>query len=138
MAERGGYQPPANPAPVSGPGALSRRTDVQSPMPLPNPAYGEGQQFMDIQSGAPMPMDRRVPPPTGLLAPSERPNEPVTAGNMLGPGPGPEALGNGPEQAIQEMSALGKYMPMMERMATRTDSPRAFRALVQYIKAFNG
>jgi hypothetical protein len=33
-----------------------------------------------------------APPLTGLFEPTTRPDEPVTAGNPFGPGPGPEAL----------------------------------------------
>ena len=37
----GGYRRPTNPSPVSGPGALSRRTDGQQPtQDLPNAKYG--------------------------------------------------------------------------------------------------
>lgn len=36
----------------------------------------------------------RPPGGMGLLAPTARPAEPVTAGLPVGPGPGPEALGS--------------------------------------------
>jgi hypothetical protein len=136
MAEQGGYRAPANPAPVSGPGALSQRTDGQPAMQLPNPAYGEQQEFQAIQQGAPMMQEPGMAPPPSLLAPSDRPDEPVSAGAALGPGPGPESLRR--EEAMKDMSSIGTYMPMMERMAQRPDAPRSFRALVSYIKAFNG
>lgn len=137
MSEMGGYRAPANPAPVSGPGALSQRTDGQPAMQLPNPAYGEQSEFQAIQQGAPMLQAGGPPPPPGLLEPTRRPDEPVTAGAALGPGPGPEALMDR-ESAVREMGGLNRYMPMMEKMAARDDAPRAFRALVQYVKAFNG
>lgn len=136
MSEMGGYRAPANPAPVSGPGALSQRTDGQPAMQLPDAAYGEQAEFQAIQQGAPM-MRASGPPPPGLLEPTQRPDEPVTSGAALGAGPGPEALQDR-ESAIREMGGLGRYMPMMEKMASRDDAPRAFRALVQYVKAFNG
>jgi hypothetical protein len=88
MAERGGYRAPSNPAPVSGPGALSQRTDTQIPMSLPDPAYGEGQEFMDLQKAAPMPQETpMVAPPRALTDPTDFPDEPVTAGAPFGPGP---------------------------------------------------
>lgn len=136
MAERGGYRAPANPAPVSGPGALSQRTDSQPAMQMPDAAYGEQAEFQAIQGAAPM-YASAGPPPTPLTAPTERPDVPVTDGAAMGPGAGPEALGV-QEDGRREMSNLAVYMPMMERMAYRPDAPRAFRALVQYIKAFNG
>lgn len=133
MSEMGGYRAPANPAPVSGPGALSQRTDGQPAMQLPDAAYGEQAEFQSIQQGAPMMEEQAVTPPTPMLAPSDRPDEPVTAGAAVGPGRTPMEVRR--DLDTQEMGALGRYMPMMERMAARTDAPRSFRALVQFIRA---
>ena len=80
--------------PVSAPGAASSRTDIQPARVLGNAAYGEGKEFAEIQAGAPM---RQVPPPrplpTGLFAPTQRPNEPITAGIDYGDGPDSTTLG---------------------------------------------
>ena len=82
----GGYRRPADPAPVSGPGALSQRTDggpsdprLMERPPAPPPAV----------SG---PRGRgRAPSPGAFDAfrPSDRPAEPITAGIASGPGPSP-------------------------------------------------
>ena len=99
----GGYRKPRNPAPVSGPGQLSRRTDggpSQVNATLSDARYGEQAAFQQIQSGAPMAatvMPRPAPVP--LTHPTQRPDEPVTAGAPLGPGPGP-----GPAQLMQQRS----------------------------------
>jgi len=109
MAEQhGGMRRPAKPAPVSGPGRLARRTDggagEQTRAQMTGMGYGENADFMDIQSSAPLAAAPSVPTtrmrnsptgqsaaatPTPLFAPSERPEEPVTAGVPFGPGPGP-------------------------------------------------
>jgi hypothetical protein len=95
---RGGYQKPSNPAAVSGPGALSRRTDggPQAIQAIPaGGKYGERKAMQEMQSSAPMagnPSPVRQSPLTELFAQSERPAEPVTAGAIGGLGPGPEAL----------------------------------------------
>jgi hypothetical protein len=106
MAEgHGGMRRPSNPAPVSGPGALSRRTDGQGARYIAGGEYGEGQEMMDLQTSAPMSKAPAAPrprtgrqvvseemtPPTPLFAPTERPDEPITAGAPFGPGPGPTA-----------------------------------------------
>lgn len=96
---RGGYREPSNPAPVSGPGALSRRTDggpVQGKKYIPaNGNYGEAKAMQEMQSGAPMQGNPvpNVPTPsvpmepiTPLNAPTTRPDEPVTSGMPFGPG----------------------------------------------------
>lgn len=91
---------------VSGPGPYAKRTDVGTPeMKMGSIAYGEGVETQAIKSGAPLgktpdavsePQDRLRPasetPLTGLYAPTERPNEPITAGIDRGEGPGSSAL----------------------------------------------
>ena len=74
----GGYRSPKNPAPVSGPGAMSKRTDgikSQSPMDMPDAAYGEQKEMRGIQQAAPM-AAASMPKITPLDAPTERPDEP--------------------------------------------------------------
>lgn len=89
----GGYRKPNNPAPVSGPGALSRRTDGGPSQPVADVGgfeYGGRQDFVDIQGGAPMAAtDNSAAPAPPLFSPTQRPDEPVTAGVPAGPGPGP-------------------------------------------------
>lgn len=119
MAEqRGGYRRPAKPAPVSGPGALSRRTDggpSQGARYMRGGPYGEGQELMGLQQAAPMaaasqaptPMaatPRELPPIVGLTAPTQRPDEPPEVGMPFGPGPGPEILGfEKPDRKLSEV-----------------------------------
>ena len=107
----GGYRQPNNPAPVSGPGALSQRTDGgategmtppvnrQPQRYIPGQGYGKGKATMEQEAGAPMQGNPtpdmgvpNVPAPVPLSAPTMRPNEPVTAGIDMGPGPGSEAI----------------------------------------------
>lgn len=89
---RGGYRKPANPAPVSGPGKLSRRTDGKQPvMPMTGGEYGENKALREMQSGAPMAQEQvaapmSMPKITGLFEPTQRPVEPLTAGMPFGPG----------------------------------------------------
>ena len=109
MAERrGGKRTPANPAPVSGPGALSKRTDggpSQGARYMRGGSYGEGQEMMGLQQAAPMAAEAgpMAPPQafpggrpprqiTPLLAETQFPDEPLTTGNPLGPGGGPELM----------------------------------------------
>ena len=104
MAQQGGYREPSNPAPISGPGALSQRTDGGPTQParyMSGLPYGEGQQNYDNQVAAPM-AGNPVPQmemPTPLTAPTARPNEPITAGVNIGDGPGSEAMGRLPNKA---------------------------------------
>lgn len=96
MAQQGGYRKPSNPAPISGPGSLSQRTDGGATQParyMSGLPYGEGQQNYDNQVAAPM-AGNPIPQmemPTPLMAPTARPNEPITSGVNIGAGPGSEA-----------------------------------------------
>lgn len=116
MTSPGGYRPPSNPAPVSGPGAMSARTDGgQRIRDLPDGEYGENKAFTEQQQGAPMAEASRLAPPspaamepmaqapqegtpqlpplTPFTAPTARPDEPITSGVGIGPGPGPVETG---------------------------------------------
>lgn len=149
MAKQGGYRRPSNPAPVSGPGKLSRRTDggpssksaVQGVREMSGGGkYGERKALEETQAGAPMqgnPVQAQAPamaamppgpPAAGLFDPTQRPNEPVTSGLPVGPGrtPQPQMAGN--------YDMIIKYMPALELMASQDDAPEPFKALVQYVK----
>lgn len=57
--------------------------------PPPNPAQARAEQYQAALAAA-----QQLQGKAGMLrVPSQRPNEPVTAGLTIGPGPGPEALG---------------------------------------------
>lgn len=110
MAQRGGYRKPNNPAPVSGPGSLSQRTDGGPTQPatyISGLPYGQGQETYSNQVAAPM-AGNPIPQmemPTPLMAPTARPNEPITTGVDIGDGAGSEAkprLPN-PSYTIQEV-----------------------------------
>lgn len=123
---RGGYRKPANPAPVSGPGALSRRTDgepTQGARYMAGGQYGEGKQLMDMQRQAPMAASPNVraaaqavptpqlPPITPLTAPTERPGEPFSTGMPFDPTtPGPEVLGL-QKQSVALSQTISKLLP---------------------------
>lgn len=148
--------PPQNPAGVSGPGALSKRTDggpAQALKDLPDARYGENSQFQALQQGAslsasPSPQGQAQPfnanalPPnpaagqvTPLSAPTARPNEPVTAGAAMGAGPGPSALGGQPAQvADQDMGKISQSLPLFEMMANMHDATPSTRLFVNLLK----
>ena len=112
MAQQGGKRPvrtKSQAKPVSGPGALSQRTDMVASDPN---VYGDRKATQELMSAAPMAKAQSVPsapPITSLFAPTERPNEPVTAGNPLGAGPGPEAL-NLPARSFDVASAPSRIV----------------------------
>lgn len=137
----GGNHPPTNPAPVSGPGALSKRTDGKQPMMnLPGGNYGDGTDFTQIQAGAPMAQAAPIPsggvnspqantqPVSPLDAPTTMPDQPVTHGAASGPGPGPESLGlNSPVQGnwqnardvVTSLASNPTSSPAMKWLASR-------------------
>lgn len=131
MPEHGGKRTPRNPAPVSGPGRMSRRTDggpQQTTVPMTGMGYGENADFNEMQSAAPLAAApavsntrARSTSPTGqraaatpLFAPTQRPEEPITAGAPFGPGPGPESMT--PMRNRQTLTAL------LQRVSQQDDS----------------
>jgi len=138
VAQHGGYRKPSNPAAVSGPGALSARTDGVPTMALPDAAYGEQKQFKAEQAGAPMANGQQQPaaPPqfTPINAPTGRPGEPVTAGVDIGAGPGSSVLGMKPPLE-SDLASLMPYLPELEFAANRNPNATTTRALVRMLKA---
>lgn len=123
---RGGYQRPSNPAPVSGPGKLSRRTDggpTQGAKYMGGGKYGESKQLMEQQQSAPMSAAARQSAPkpqmpsgpavTPLTAPTERPQEPLTTGMPFGAGAGPEILNLG-QNSQRTSDVIRKLIPFDE------------------------
>jgi hypothetical protein len=149
MAQHGGYRRPANPAVVSGPGAHSKRTDGAQPkMDLPNAQYGENAAFQEIQSGAKLSQGSVSAPAgggpgapmlpggfTGLGAPTEQPDVPVTAGASAGDGPGMDALGQAIPPDKADATYLKKYLPTFIAMAERDDTPPSMKTWVRNIIA---
>jgi hypothetical protein len=140
----GGYRQPSNPAPVSGPGAMSRRTDGGPVTELPNAGYGEGKEFRELQQAAPVsasPGGQQAATfdpsmlPTGFGAETEMPDVPVTAGADAGAGPGSQALGLTAEGGEVEdlRRRYGAYLPLLIRKADHPSSSQEFRDQVRYL-----
>lgn len=152
MAGKGGYQPPRKPAPSSGPGPLSKRTDGgpadkrQPIRELPNAEYGEAKEFRTNQQAAPMAATPAasgmpaMPPPNpaadvvGFGAPSQRPDEPVTAGADAGLGPDAAALGI-PDPSKADIENLKRVLPALELMASGPTSSQATRNVVRRLRS---
>lgn len=144
----GGYRRPAHPAPASGPGALSRRTDGRQPkMTLSDAAYGEQAAYQQAESAAPMaqspapgvgqvqpfqPVDTSGLTPMG--APSARPDEPITSGLSGGPGAGP-ALPQPGKMDPQTADKMKSYLPVLIALASQPDVDPATRAYVANLRA---
>ena len=90
--------------------------------------YGEAGKQMAAQAAVPMapsPTSNAIPqsPPVQpgslgeLNRSTERPDELATLGSMVGPGPGPEALGARPT-----VPAIGSKQDMVERVRAIADS----------------
>jgi hypothetical protein len=109
---------------VSGPGSLSERTDMQ---PL-----GSGQVQEQQIPSVPVPKSpasspRPVTPITNLFAPTENPDEPVTAGASMGPGRTPSP--------VSQYAMIEKYMPQLDALATKEDTPDSFKIFLGLVKS---
>lgn len=149
----GGYRQPSKPAAVSGPGAHSARTDGRpKQVTLDNAKYGEQKAFEEIQRGAKLSGPTQASPanmtpsasapspaamPTPIGAPSEFPNQPVTAGANGGPGPDASVLGLPSQQSeAQDLrQRYGALLPMFIRMADSPYASQDFKDQVRYLVA---
>ena len=135
---------PSNPAPVSGPGALSQRTDggpadKQPIRDMPGGEYGEGKEMQQIQAGADMyaqPGPEAPPMPGGMFDPTGRPTEPITSGVDMGPGPGATPAQDDSFQ--NDMTVVARYLPSLRRAAEEPNATDSFKAVVRYLETFGG
>lgn len=150
MAEHGGYRRPSKPAAVSGPGALSARTDGR-PQPvrdISGAGYGERQAFHDLQQSAPLPTSQPVRAGkagasgvdplagiTGFGEPSQMPGTPVTDGAAAGAGAGPDALGLPQNMVTADAQYLAPLLPMLMKAAQRDDASPSFKKYVRLLFA---
>ena len=151
MPRHGGMRTPSNPAPVSGPGSLSQRTDggpQQVQADMSGMPYGENQELEAMQSAAPMSASTSAKSPrarqrqtksameqvTPLFSPTQRPEEPVTDGASFGPGagmpprPGMRSINN------TDAETLSKYLPSLLTMAESPETPEGFKRFVRHLK----
>lgn len=149
----GGYRRPAHPAPSSGPGRLSRRTDGRQPqMIAPGGDYGDRQQMQQIQSGAPMSGDlgsggmaagaaggAPAGPDLSQLVPmdadTQRPAEDIFAGMPGGPGAGPSVLNMPSPLTDEQRERLRRFLPVLVVLASRDDADQNTRRLVRQLRA---
>lgn len=128
--------------------AYANRTDLAGKIPVqaaPNQAYGKAGAQMDAQRQLPMgaapspvgsgggPASAGIPQLPPFDRPTERPDEPLTAGLSSGPGPGPEALNLQSPRDV-ELQAFMPYLPVLELQASQPNSSAALRILVRRIR----
>lgn len=146
----GGFRPTApqnNPANVSATGGAGQ-SGRQPARYISGGTYGQGQELMAQQQGAPMAqaqvptagrsevMASNLPQVTPITAPSERPDEPVTTGIAMGPGAGPEALMlPSAGDTDTDKQRLLSYLPALETAALSPNSSQAFRNYVRVLRA---
>ena len=147
MAEnRGGYRPtaPQNNYGISATGGNGSSAATQAARYVSGLPFGQGKQTLAQQravpmaatpaaqvaaAGAPASMAQAMPQPgpsvVPLTEPTQRPNEPITAGIDLGPGPGSSVLGL-PDQAQQTglQNALNLLNQLGDTASTQVKSIR--------------
>jgi hypothetical protein len=106
-SRRGGYrQPTANTSnAVSGPGALSQRTDgnASAPAAASGGDYGQRKAIEEqVSAGGGLPKTQSIAPPN-VFAPTENPNEPITAGVPIGAGETPTIISDNTDIILQAL-----------------------------------
>lgn len=108
-----GYTPPAQPA-----------NPAQGAMPGAGPS-----------AGGPAPEQMGVHPDTvtSLFAPTDRPDEPVTAGLPYGPGAGPAPAQS--DQRRADLLAMARHLPWLSKAIQGPDVPLSVINFVTYLQS---
>jgi hypothetical protein len=127
---------------VSGPGPYAKRTDLS----YQSQGYGDGVAYDAAKSGAPLakaqksPMLSQAPrvttPVAGLYDPTQRPNEPVTAGIDQGAGPGSEALMMRQPDDTNFRANIMAYMPVLNYVAGLPNASPETRAAIRQLRDY--
>ena len=115
--------------------------------------YGEGADFMDLQSMARMEQAPAAPSAAGarrevvqaadqspivpLSAPSQMRDVPVTDGAAMGPGAGPEALGLDMANEVQNKAfanQIAQYMPVLMQVAANPNTSAETRDIIRQLR----
>ena len=95
--------------------AAAARTAAQTPPRVP----------------APESVNAARPKPIPLFAPTEFPEEPITAGAPFGAGPGAAPT---TDPRMEDLRKLKQYIPIMETAATRLDAPDSLKRFVRFLR----
>lgn len=116
---------PVRAAPGQGYGDAKAQTDAQRSVPMGTPA-------------APQPRPEGVPGPGqmgSIFDPTDRPDEPVTAGSAYGDGPGPEGLRDpATAQRDADVDRLRAYLPALEALVKRPNVSAETRNFVRRLR----
>lgn len=142
METRGGLRPTApqnNPANISATGGAGQ-SGTQAAKYIPGMPYGQGQELMAQQTSAPMagmsPMPVFAKELGTLLDPTNNPDEPVTAGVDMGPGPGSDILPkniSADTRADENKMIVQKYLPTLLYAANLPDTPDSYKRFINYL-----
>lgn len=119
----------------------SNRTDLgMSPDMSQNTAATGGMAPPALVGPPPAtpPMPSRSPDDSpNLTDPTNRPNQPVTAGSDFGPGPDSSILGmkSYPQQRQADVDVLKQSLPELEAATQFDNVPETFKGLVNYLRA---
>jgi hypothetical protein len=105
------------------------------------PQYGQGRMMEQASRQIPRQPAQPPRPPAGqsmrrptavsLNAPTAFPDEPVTSGAPFGPGVGESTQIT---RAVEDNTALLKYLPALQAMAARPDASKTVRGFVMYLQ----
>lgn len=102
----------------------ANRTDLQQAPDMAQNTAGTGGMQGPPIANLPAPEDT-----PNLFDPTQRPDEPVTAGLPIGPGAGPAT-----DTRLQETQQMQRYLPILRAYLDQPDVPDSVRALYRYIR----
>lgn len=104
----------------------ANRTDLQMQPDMSENTAATGG--MEAPAGPPM-LSQTPDDSPNLSDPTQYPEEPITSGLPIGPGPGPQR-----DTRMEETKNLRKYLPLLELYLDNPDTPDSVRTLFRYIR----
>lgn len=117
--------------------AYPNRTDLNDNKSVPaanftGQPYGQAQAQRQAQQATPRPPS--FPPPGSMgdfAGPTQRPDEPLTAGADVGPGPGSNVL---PSPVSEDLIAMKQWLPTLEFAASQPSATPTFQNWVRRMR----
>lgn len=120
--------------------AYPNRSDLAATTVPPSTQYGQGVQLERVRDAGraaaaanPAPSMPLPEAPGPFHRPTDRPDEPITAGLSSGPGAGPDVLGLGGENA-GDYARVARYLPVLELVASRPEASELARNFVRLVR----
>lgn len=113
--------------------AYANRTDLQMAPDMSKNTAASGGMEAPPPPPAPGPPMRAPEDTPGLTTPTQRPDEPITAGMDMGAGPGSESLTGFDPRVAETQLMKKKWGPYLQHLTNDPETPESVKVLYRYM-----